>query len=45
MRDDVFRITHLNLANENKTVTKKHMLLLPYRGDMGTGLTKSLKRN
>ena len=24
---------------------KKHMLLLPYEGDKGIGLTKSLKRN
>ena len=31
--------------NENKTVPKKHMLLLPYEGDKGIGLTKSLKRN
>ena len=33
------------LANENETVTKKHMLLLPYQGDIVIGLTKSLKRN
>ena len=33
------------LAHENETVTKKHMLLLPYQGYKGTGLTKSLKRN
>ena len=32
-------------ANENETVTKKHMLLLLYQGDKGIGLTKSLKRN
>ena len=32
-------------ANENETVTKKHMLLLPYQGDKGIGLTKLLKRN
>ena len=32
-------------ANENETVTKKHMLLLSYQGDKGIGLTKSLKRN
>ena len=32
-------------ANENETVTKKHMLLLPYQADKGIGLTKSLKRN
>ena len=32
-------------ANENKTITKKHILLLPYQGDKGIGLTKSLKRN
>ena len=32
-------------ANENKTVTKKHMLLLPYDGDKGTGFTKYLKIN
>ena len=32
-------------ANENETVTKKHMLLLPYQGDIVIGLTKSLKRN
>ena len=32
-------------ANENETVTKKHMLLLPYQGGKGIGLTKSLKRN
>ena len=31
--------------NENETGTKKHMLLLPYEGDRGTGWTKSLKRN
>ena len=30
-------------ANENKTVTKKYMLLLPYQGDKSIGLTKSLK--
>ena len=33
------------LANENETVTKKHMLLLPYQGDIVIGLAKSLKRN
>ena len=32
-------------ANENETVIKKHMLLLPYQGDKGIGLTKSFKRN
>ena len=32
------------LANENKTVTKKRMLLLSYQGDKGIGLTKSLKK-
>ena len=32
-------------ANENETVTKKHVLLLPYQGDKGIGLAKSLKRN
>ena len=32
-------------ANENKTVTKKHVLLLAYQEDKGIGLTKSLKRN
>ena len=26
-------------------LTKKHMLLLPYLGDIGIGLTKSFKRN
>ena len=25
-------------ANENKTVTRKHMLLLPYQGDKGIDL-------
>ena len=29
-------------ANENETLTKKHLLLLPYQGDKGIGLTKSL---
>ena len=43
--DDVFRITYLNLANENETVTKEHMLLLSDPRDIGIGLTKSLKRN
>ena len=33
------------LVNENETVTKKHTLLLPYQGDKGIRLTKSLKRN
>ena len=32
-------------ANKNETVTKKHVLLLPYQGEIGIGLTKSLKRN
>ena len=32
-------------ANENEIVIKKHMLLLPYQGDKGIGLTKSFKRN
>ena len=30
-------------TNENETLTKKHMLLLPYQGDKGIRLTKSLK--
>ena len=32
-------------ANEIETVTKKHVLLVPYQRDKGTGLTESLKRN
>ena len=32
-------------ADENETVTKKHMLLLPYQTDKGIGSIKSLKRN
>ena len=31
-------------ANENKAVTKKHMLLLHCQGDKRIGLTKSLKK-
>ena len=31
-------------ANENETVTKKRMLLLPYQEDKGIESTKSLKR-
>ena len=31
------------LANENETVTKKHMLPLPYQGDTGIGLTELLE--
>ena len=30
-------------ANENETVTKKRILLLPYQGDKGIESTKSLK--
>ena len=32
-------------ANENKTVTKKHMLLLLYQAEIGIRLTKLLRRN
>ena len=32
-------------TNENETVTKNHMLLLPYQGDKGISFTKLLKRN
>ena len=32
-------------ANKNETLTKKHMLLLPYQGDIRIGLTKSLEKN
>ena len=31
-------------VNENETVTKKYMLLLPYQGDKDIGLIKSLKK-
>ena len=32
-------------TNENETVRKKNLLLLPYQGNKGIGLIKSLKRN